>query len=226
MNPQERGPEPEILIQMGSRWSAKFIARRTQKAAAKFYWPAMPMALRHSRLERLNNRLLPLLKAQSDGCCSFCNKRPVEVESVEHHAPKSRRPDLAYAWSNLFYCCGKCQGRKKEHYHPSLLKPDVEYRFEDYFTWEFKTGKIKVNPLATKDKQRAAKVTICLYALNDPEHCRGRFDDRENWKMIKELRRLRRTQSSAPAPMRSKAQLLETYNYPAFVTAADGATHT
>ena len=206
---------------MGARWTAKFIGRRTKNAGAAFYWPAIPVAQRARRLERLNNRLLPLLKAQSDGCCSFCSKRPVEVESIEHHAPKSRRSDLAYEWCNLFYCCGKCQARKKEHFHASLLKPDENFVFEQYFMWEFKTGKLKPNPLAPPEKQRAAKVTICLYGLNHPEHCRGRVDDRENWAMIKQLRQLRRSHRSELPPIRSKEQVLATYNYPAFVVAAE-----
>lgn len=208
MTPQTRGAEPDILTQMGAKWTAKFTARRSKKIAAKFYWPAMPLAQRQSRLERLNHRIQSLLKAQSDGCCSFCNKRPVEVESVEHHAPKSRRPDLAYAWSNLFYCCGKCQAQKKEHHHAALLKPDVEgYQFGDYFIWRFKTGRIEANPRATPDKQRAAKVTICLYGLNDPDHCRIRVHNRNLWR-------------------KDKTEPLGDFNYPAFVTASAGATDT
>lgn len=94
----------------------------------------MPVADRLNRKERLNNHLLPLLKAQTGGCCSFCDKRPVEQESIEHNKPKSRFPADAYAWTNLFYCCAKCQGRKREKWHALLLKPDeTGYRFEDYF---------------------------------------------------------------------------------------------
>ncbi len=202
-----RGAEPDILAQIGAKWTEQFVARRSKIPAATFFWPKLPSAQRLREKERLNNRLQPLLKAQSDGCCSFCNKRPVEVESIEHHAPKSRRPDLAYAWSNLFYCCGKCQGRKKEHYHAALLKPDATgYRFEDYFMWEFKTGRIKANPLAPPDKQRAAKVTICLYGLNHGDHCRIRFHNLKLWR-------------------KDKTEPLDDFSYPAFVTAADGSTH-
>jgi uncharacterized protein (TIGR02646 family) len=203
MTPQTRGDEPDILIQFGAKWTKQFVSRRKKNDGAVFFWPKLPLAHRLREKERLNNRLQPILKAQADGCCSFCDKRPIEVESIEHHAPKSRLRDLAYAWSNLFYCCGKCQGRKKEHYHASLLKPDiVGYRFEDYFMWEFKTGALKPNPLAPLDKQRAAKVTICLYGLNHGDHCRIRLHNRKHW-------------------LKDKTEPLEDFSYPAFVIATE-----
>jgi uncharacterized protein (TIGR02646 family) len=182
MSPQKRGMEPEILETMGLQWTQKFIARRAKNTGASFYWPAMPVAARMKRRERLNHRLLPLLKTQADGCCSFCGKRPVERESIEHHRPKSTFPDWAYAWENLLYCCAMCQDRKLEKWHPALLKPDEPgYRFERYFQWNFRDGTLEPNAAASLEDRRAAQLTICLYNLNASEHRLCRRRARKYW---------------------------------------------
>jgi uncharacterized protein (TIGR02646 family) len=162
----------------------------------------MPVAQRLNRKERLNNHLLPLLQKQTDGCCSFCDKRPVEQASIEHHKPKSRFHSEAYTWANLFYCCAKCQGRKLEKWHDKLLKPDEGYQFEDYFQWNFKKGALEPNATAPAERRKAAQLTICLYNLNDPDHCRSRLHERKNWRARPD-------------------DQLEDFNYPGFITAED-----
>jgi uncharacterized protein (TIGR02646 family) len=185
MKPLQRPPEPEILSQFGANWTTRYVRRRSLNHSATFHWPALPKTVRTHRKEQLNHRLLPILSAMSDHCCAFCDIRPVQGISIEHHKPKSRYPEAAYAWDNLFLCCPDCQKRKLERYHVALLRPDVAgYKFETYFIWEFESGRIRSNPLASQEQQRAAKLTICLYDLNHPRHRNHRRGQRRIWKKL------------------------------------------
>ena len=72
--------------------------------------------------------------------CAFCDG-PLGIESretVEHFRPKSKFPELAFAWENLFPCCDVCQSHKGERFDLHLLKPDDDdYHFERYFVVNF-----------------------------------------------------------------------------------------
>jgi uncharacterized protein (TIGR02646 family) len=182
MSPQHRAEPPEILTRLGMRWTEKFKVRRQKNPGATFCWPAIPAAERATRLERLNHLLLPILRAQTGECCSFCGRRPVECKTIEHHKPKSRFPDEAYAWNNLFYCCSTCQARKREMWHEHLLKPDVPgYSFPRYFQWNFRKNRIEPSDSASPADRKAAQLTICLYNLNAPDHCLCRRRARKAW---------------------------------------------
>jgi len=106
----------------------------------------------------------------------------VECKSIEHHKPKSRFPDEAYSWGNLFYCCSLCQSRKREIWHARLLKPDeADYAFSRYFQWNFRKNRIEPSDSASPADRKAAQLTICLYNLNAPEHCHCRRRARKGW---------------------------------------------
>ena len=205
MSPQKREAPPEILTRLGARWTAKFISRRANKPGSPFYWPAIPAAERTSRLERLNHRLIEILKRQTLNCCSFCGRRPVESKSIEHHKPKSRYPEDAYAWTNLFYCCSLCQGRKRETWHAHLLKPDdPDYTFARYFQWNFLTGHLEPSDSANREDRKAAQLTICLYNLNNSE-----------------LRLCRRRARNAWLKCDQSPEDLEDSDHPNYITASD-----
>jgi len=101
--------------------------------------------------------------------CAFCDG-PVGVESretVEHFRPKSRFPELAYQWENLFPCCDMCQSKKLERFDPALLKPDeADYAFERYFVANYLTGKVEPLPGLDDTTKKRAEVTIAMYGLN------------------------------------------------------------
>lgn len=190
MKQQTRPPEPQILITFGPKWTDNYVRRRGRNPSARHYWPALPKNVRLKNKERLNHRLLPLLNMMSDHCCSFCDVRPVQGIAIEHHKPKSVFDKDAFRWDNLFLCCPDCNGRKLERYHPLLLKPDVEgYSFERYFIWEFESGKLKVNPLASKEDQKAARLTICFYNLNSRRLTNHRRGQRRIWINTDEAKR-------------------------------------
>ncbi len=49
--------------------------------------------------------------------CAFCETKPGESGNieVEHFAPKSIYPELAFKWENFLPACRKCNGSKDDH---------------------------------------------------------------------------------------------------------------
>ncbi|MCA9684756.1 MAG: hypothetical protein KC457_21405, partial [Myxococcales bacterium] len=76
-----------------------------------------------------------LRRAYADICAYTCVRIPLVVGSagVDHLLPKSRRPELAYEWSNYRLACGKMNARKNDL--ESVLDP---FEIEDgWFALEF-----------------------------------------------------------------------------------------
>ena len=118
----------------------------------------------------VNQKLLPLLKAQTQDHCSFCDNYPVSppsIDTIEHFRPKAHFPRDAYRGSNLYFCCMWCQ-QKSDDFDEAALQPDApNYDFDRYFRWDYTLGTIEVNEQASPEDQRRANVTIKLYKLND-----------------------------------------------------------
>jgi hypothetical protein len=55
---------------------------------------------------KVNQKLLPLLKNQTQDHCSFCDAFPVDppsIPTIEHFRPKTAFPREAFKWENLYY---------------------------------------------------------------------------------------------------------------------------
>ncbi len=119
------------------------------------------------------------------GHCSFCEAFPLEGQSnepIEHFRPKSKFHSLAYDWSNLYYCCEKCQSSKGEQWSEDLLAPDAPgYRWSDWFEFDYTTGQLKPNTFAHSTSQERASVTIRLYGLDSSERVRRRILELKKW---------------------------------------------
>jgi len=86
--------------------------------------------------------------------------------TIDHFKSKTRYPEEAYHWLNLYLCCRQCQ-EKDENYCEELLRPDeAGYRFERYFIYNYQTGEIGVNPSAVDEDQHRAQLTINYLKLN------------------------------------------------------------
>ena len=154
----QRVEEPVILRENHVKWTTQWVELSQKNTGARFNW---------YRFDNLSARehILPSLAEQTDSHCSFCDAFPVggvSNETVEHFRPKNQFPDLAYTWSNLYYCCDACQsakGEKWEKWDLLLLNPDAsDYSFSRYFEFDFTTGEIKPNLLSEiQDQQRAIK---------------------------------------------------------------------
>ncbi len=169
-----RSAEPAICTEHSEAWNAQWVARLKANSGAVFSWY-------HIDKKSAREHMLPALRAQSLGHCSFCDAFPVEGvsnETIEHFRPKSKFPEQAYSWANLYYCCDACQNAKREQWDDQLLHADAaDYEFSRYFDFDFTTGAIRPNPLATEAEQQRAAVTVKLYGLDLPSRRRNRLDE-------------------------------------------------
>ncbi len=171
MNKLSRCDCPDCL----SNWEklgAEFKEKRETNPSHSFSW-------RNFKGQSIRTHLIPVLEEMTKNHCSFCDGYPLGTESrqtIEHFRPKSRFPELAYQWENLFLCCDVCQSSKQEEFDEKLLKPDdPDYCFSDFFTCNFKSGIIEPNPQATQEKQERARITIKLYDLNSTLRSQSRL---------------------------------------------------
>jgi uncharacterized protein (TIGR02646 family) len=159
-----RAAAPEFLREKEELWGREWAQRRAADPGAGFHWHEV-------ECEAVNLRLMPLLKAQVQDHCSFCDNYPVAPPSrdtIDHFRPKARFPLEAYRWENLYYCCDWCQAKKREDFDEALLRPDAEdYAFDRFFRWDYTLGTLEVNDRASPEDQRRAEVTRRLYHLND-----------------------------------------------------------
>ncbi|HLH55679.1 MAG TPA: retron system putative HNH endonuclease [Verrucomicrobiae bacterium] len=159
----QRLASPSFLSEKWEQWGRDWEDRRSTNPRATFHWHGIDG-------EPVNQKLLPTLKAQVQGHCSFCDHFPVcppSTDTIEHFRPKTRFPREAFQWENLFYCCNHCQ-KKGERYDDALLRPDgSDYVFDRFFIYDFTTGRIEPNPLASPVDQNRALITIDLYLLNE-----------------------------------------------------------
>jgi uncharacterized protein (TIGR02646 family) len=157
-----RDEEPEFLAGKWEAWGLEWEQRRKANPSAVFHWHEL-------NGEKVNQKLLPLLKKQTQDHCSFCDAFPVappSIETIEHFRPKTKFPKVAYRWNNLYFCCTHCQ-QKGEEFGKALLCPDAgDYDFDRFFRWDFTLGAMEINTLAAPSDQHRAAVTIRLYRLN------------------------------------------------------------
>jgi uncharacterized protein (TIGR02646 family) len=189
----DRSPPPIILTEIDlksgkARWEyygENYQQKRLESNHSfKFSWPNIDK-------KSLNHHLSPLLKAQTDEHCSYCDKFPLMKgdETIDHFKPKSN-PDfylLVCNWANLYIACKACQDAKMTKFSSHLLAPDaIEYEFLRYFIYNFREHKIEKNPRSTDIDQQKALTTIEIFDLNHPSqitsrrHCLERFQTSEN----------------------------------------------
>ncbi len=159
----QRAVEPEFLAAVWETWGLEWEQRHAANASAAFHWHQIGG-------ERVNQKLLPTLKGQTQDHCSFCDNFPVSppsIDTIEHFRPKALYPREAYRWTNLYFCCMHCQ-QKSDEFDEAALQPDtVDYQFDRYFRWDYTLGRMEVNEQASPEDQQRARVTIRLYRLNE-----------------------------------------------------------
>lgn len=179
MRKLSRCDEPDILRENAARWTENYLHRKREDHAARFYWPDLKDGNCYQQIRAA-------LGGITQNHCAFCDG-PLGLESretVEHFRPKSKFPELAYVWANLFPCCDICQSNKLEKFDEDLLKPDEHgYLFSAYFIVNHRTGAIEPSPQAIQSDQRRAVVTHDMYGLNSPVRKRARLRELENYQL-------------------------------------------
>lgn len=113
------------------------------------------------------------------GKCAYCEAvvSHNQAPPIEHFKPKSRFPSLCFAWDNLLWACGKCNGStyKGDHFpgkakggpilNPTVDRPERHLKF----VYDEHTGTALV-----ESRTKRGLVTRELLGLNRPELARHR----------------------------------------------------
>ena len=106
----------------------------------------------------------PVLASRTNNNCWYCERQCREVggwaPTVDHFRPRSRFPQLVYAWSNWIFSCQRCNEIKNNNWPESgYIDPcaaDMMECPEQYFDYETDTGKIVArNGLSDTARNRA-----------------------------------------------------------------------
>ena len=173
MRKQQRPPAPQQFEEYAEKWKNQSLNLRSHNPRG-FTWYIVNGST-------ARDWALPVLKAMTQGHCSFCDAFPLEDRTkipVEHFRPKSHDEfaHLAFEWTNLYYCCGYCQSEKHDQWEDDLIAPDeLDYSFQRYFAFDYTNGSIWPNPTASPADQERATVTIRLFGLDSVARCQHRM---------------------------------------------------
>ena len=139
--------------------------------------------------QKLNHLVFPILIAQTDNHCSYCDGYPLMSadESIDHFKPKHKFPLEVCDWQNLYVACAHCQKVKGTQFDDLLLRPDDEYAFQSYFFYDFSEHKIRILPNLTEEKLQRAKKTHEILDFDHPAMVESRrqsydgFWDKSNY---------------------------------------------
>lgn len=108
-----------------------------------------------------------LRKAYQSVCAYLCVIVPpgVGASSVDHFAPKSKRRDLTYEWSNYRFVSSLMNARK--HAFEDVLDPfEID---DDWFELELSTLQVRPSASCTSEVRSRVMATIQRLRLNDQE---------------------------------------------------------
>jgi uncharacterized protein (TIGR02646 family) len=179
MYPFTRQPAPSILQERADFWNAQWAALKSRNPGASFIW------YQHDGVP-VNQKLGPILSAQTQEHCSYCDAYPQRSadDTIDHFKPKSIEAfyHLAFDWHNLYIACADCQKNKGAQYSDLLLRPDDrEYTFEQYFIYNYNNHLIEPNPRASEADQEKARTTIQILNLNQLGLVTTRRHSAERW---------------------------------------------
>ena len=127
------------------------------------------------------------LRYRFRGNCGYCEEY-AEPGGVDHFRPKSKYPDLVYAWSNWVFGCNSCNNTKSDKWpNGGYVDPcacSCADRPENFFDFDLDTGEIISKPGLTEQQHHKAWQTIDDLGLNDMGHRNNR------WARIREVRML------------------------------------
>jgi uncharacterized protein (TIGR02646 family) len=183
----ERHAPPDFLVENAKKWNNQWVLAKNKNAGAAFNWYKFQKT-------PINQLIYPLLEAQNEGHCAYCDAFPPKIsdKTIDHFKPKSN-PDFyqfAYDWTNLYHACNDCQRAKMEQFSENLLQPDDEnFRFERFFIYNFTNHQIEVNPIAADHDQIKANKTLEILQFNENGQVVSRRHAWERWQGLSENNR-------------------------------------
>jgi len=133
MHSVKRVEEPDKLREKKAEWTQRYLELIESGSDSKDRYP---------RGKYNHREIKAALKEMYGACCCYCegNVDPTSSQQVEHYRPKSKFPDLTFEWSNLHYCCPKCNISKSDKWdeenpilNPVDDVPEEHLFFDKYF---------------------------------------------------------------------------------------------
>jgi len=155
----------------------------------KFTRPVEPIFWKENFYKKKNINFKEVKSILSDftqSHCSYCDVLlDTDNSQIDNFLPKSKFPENANDWDNLYLCCSVCNRNKGAILDIYLLKPDDnDYFFEKYFICDFETGAIKPNPAASQTEEKQAIRTINVLNLNRKQLLQSRLSEYNRFKQI------------------------------------------
>ena len=159
---------------------AEMVGERPKRSSGK------PFKTRAKRRDELSSTDFPpywrrcindMISKYAEVCSYACFRiHPVTgAASVDHMAPKSRRWDKVYEWSNYRLCCSRMNARKNSF--EDVVDPfEVE---DDWFQLELVGFEVMANPKLSREKRDVLDKTIKRLNLNSFR--KDRETDAENY---------------------------------------------
>lgn len=131
----------------------------------------------------LKKKTIAALEEMYEGCCCYCESK-IKITSypeIEHFKPKSKYKELCFDYSNLHYCCKRCNLAKGSHYNDNLLNPSDDNP-EEYIRY---IGELAISI----DDNRRGIETIDVIKLNEradlkEERIRYLNEFRKNYELL------------------------------------------
>lgn len=118
------------------------------------------------------------LSADQNGKCYLCERIQITDFQVEHHKSRINFPALTFDWSNLFWVCNYCNG-KKLSFFDDLLNPaenNIEDLIHQYF--DFPNAKVVFSSTDTPSPQVANTITLLTRIFNGTNRMRTKREQR------------------------------------------------
>lgn len=96
-----RLPEPTVLTEKKATWTEKLLAKRADDPKAR------PASSTYAHRD-----IVAALAAMSHWKCFYCERSlKGQTPEVDHYHEVADRPELAFAWENLYLACGPCNDK-------------------------------------------------------------------------------------------------------------------
>ena len=188
--PQELKNQREAFTKAWKDECAARLAARLdgqKRKEVEFKWPKV------RNDEGIEETLQERLYRITDNHCAYCDNtvQPASNVTIDHFKEKVGFEDDAYAWENLYACCGVCQARGK--WHADVLRPDADgYSFYQYFRYTH-DGRIRNVCKAGTEEHRRAEKTLEVLKLNreklreDREKVFGQYSKPRPYPLLKPM---------------------------------------
>jgi uncharacterized protein (TIGR02646 family) len=105
-------PEPDLLKNNKAEWTTRCNDHINKGQP-------IPDSLKYKyRDPQIKQRILEEVHEK----CAYCESKVTHVYpgDIEHIAPRSKKPELAFEWSNLTFSCSECNRKKSDYYDPGM----------------------------------------------------------------------------------------------------------